>query len=240
MSHRLAGMGVKGYSVDDPFKVVCSPDKLNEPYKVKKPSRIGVSFMGDLFHEDVSSEIIYDVFETMRVANHHTYLLLTKRPAELLNIWKPHYLSIHPFPDNAWLGVTVENQRTANERIPILLDIPAVVRYLSIEPMLENISLWEWFPKGSCGKPEYTKDMTWELNKDYENGISWVIFGAESGPGKRPCKLEWIRNGVGQCKEAGVPVFVKQLNINGKIVHDINQFPEDLRIQEYPERKEVE
>jgi len=119
-----------------------------------------------------------------------------------------------PLP-NLHLGVTCENQRTADERIPVLLQIPAAVRFLSLEPLLEDIRL----------NP---------INFHYKGFINWVIIGCESGPGRRPCKLEWVRNIVDQCKAAGVPVFVKQLDINGVVEHDINKFPEDLKIREYP------
>ena len=119
------------------------------------------------------------------------------------------------------ISTSVENQQTADERIPILLQVSAAVRLVSVEPMLEAIDL----------------SPTWmDKHRYFEAGtLDWVICGAESGPNRRPCKIEWGRNIVRQCEDAGVPVFVKQLNINGKVSHNMDEWPEDLRVQEYPE-----
>lgn len=220
MSQRLAGMGVNGYSKEDPFKVVCLPDKLNEPSTVKKPSRIGVSFMGDLFHKDVQDSFINDIWETMMINDQHTYQILTKRP-ERMKEWIDKHIYDQSAFKNIWLGVSVENQEQADKRIPILLQIPAAVRFLSVEPMLERMDLSFWFSHGKPDEPE-----GW--------GIDQVICGAESGAGARPMNPEWARDLRDQCKYAGTPIFIKQLQINGRLIKDTNDFPLDLRIREYP------
>jgi len=118
---------------------------------------------------------------------------------------------------NIWLGVTAENQQEANKKIPLLIQTPAITRFVSIEPMLGPIDLKEAH-MANVRLPR----------------VDWVIVGAESGPDRRPCKIEWVRKIVEQCKAAGVPVFVKQLHIDGKVSSDISEWPEDLRVQEFP------
>ncbi len=182
-------------------------DYLEEPLRRREPARIGVQFMGDLFHEEVESDYQHAVWDIIEKAHWHTFLVLTKRPRNMKDFvdWyhrKKHH-SAEPF-SNLWLGITVENQRTADERIPILLQIRAAVRFVSIEPMLGPINLtdqpwWDWryrypfYPKGFVRKP-----------------IDWVIVGGESGPGARPMHPEWPTSIRDQCLEAGVPLFFKQ------------------------------
>jgi len=204
MSKRLAGMGVKGYSRDEPFKVVCCPENLDEPLRIKKPSRIGVSFMGDLFH-DVPDDFITRIAIAQTEAPQHDYLWLTKRPKRMAE-----YIKKHSVPKLAWLGVSVENQKTWDERSVILRKIRASILWISFEPLLENINMG---------------DISW---------LTWAVIGTESGNNRRECKIEWIRDVVNQCKHAHVPVFVKQIQINGKVIKDINQFPDDLKVREYP------
>lgn len=112
---------------------------------------------------------------------------------------------------NVWLGVTIENQINL-KRLEYFSPESAPVKFLSLEPLIGSINF-------------ETDDL---------HDIDWVIVGAESGPDRRPCKIEWVRAIVEQCKEAGVPVFVKQLHIDGKVSSDTNEWPEDLRIQEFP------
>lgn len=244
--------------------VQCHEDRLEQPLHWKKPAMIFVNSMSDLFHEKVPFEFIQKVFDTMltdlipkrgrtfdncemteddfKDVAKHTFQILTKRPERVLRFidWisknendneQPARLMIercgYVIPDNIWLGVSVEDQKTADERIPLLLQTPAAVRFLSIEPMLESIDLErEW--------GAYQRGNNTPLRKMWLHGINWVIIGVESGFNRRPCKIEWIENIVEQCKNANVPVFVKQININGKVIKDINLFPEHLKIQQYP------
>lgn len=200
-------------------KIRLVPEALEEPLRWRKPSRVFVNSMSDIFHEDVPAEFISQVFAIMALAKEHTFQILTKRPERmrdyLLEIqdddkdmqrWANAAPEKYPcaagaieardWPlSNVWLGVSVENQASADERIPILLQTPAAVRFLSVESLLEAVDIaksrgdeWRWRP-----------------------GIDWVIIGGESGPNARPCNIEWIRSIVRQCKAAGVRCFVKQL-----------------------------
>jgi len=190
MSKRLAGRC--GYDKDEPFKVTFHPDKLDEPLRWRKPSRIFVCSMGDLFHEGVDDGLLCRVFDVMAVAEHHTFLILTKRPARMREFFAR---CVHGNFQNLWLGVTAENQQRADERIPILLQIPAAKRFVSVEPMLGEIDI--------------TKYLT---------QLDWVICGCESGPNRRTCQTEWIRDLKNQCISVGVPFFLKQMEVGGKLV----------------------
>jgi len=182
MAKRLAGR--YGYPKDDPFRVTMH-DKLWEPKHWKKPRRVFVCSMGDLFHDDVSGYVIHCIFKIIKWNRDHTFIFLTKRPERMRRIW----MNIDgPSPDNAWLGVSVENQKRADERIPILLQIPAKVRFVSIEPMLGSVDLYQWI---------------------HDDVLQWVILGGETGPGARPMHPDWARSVRDQCQEAGVPFFFK-------------------------------
>ena len=214
MAQRLKGR--YGYPKDNPFKVTFHPDRLDQPLKWKKPRQIFVVSMGDLFHEDVEWNWQYKIFEIMLINQDHTYLILTKRPERmkkvLLDIWfhlGRNYPESKPdFPlRNIWLGVTCENQEQADKRIPILLQIPAAIRFVSIEPMLSKINLRLYDYATSCGRHSVKRYF-----------INQVICGTESGPRRRHAKIEWIRNLRDQCMDANVPFFLKQIEINGKVV----------------------
>ena len=159
------------------------PDRLNLPLSWKCPRRIFVNSMSDLFHEEVPLDFIRQVFEVMSRVNKHTFQILTKRHERLQAVanqldWAP----------NVWIGVSVENQYWADRRIPPLLTVPAVVRFLSVEPLLKPVTL----------RP-YLKDL------------QWVIVGGESGPRARPAQFDWIRDICNECQETRVPFFLKQL-----------------------------
>lgn len=222
------------------------PEELEKPLHWRKPRMIFPAFMSDLFHPSVPFEWIDEVIAIIALCPQHTFQILTKRPERMLEYfisvskleteserdmviwdgWRAVYGEklndkIWPLP-NLWLGVTCENQKAADERIPILLQIPAAVRFISCEPLLNKVDL-----KYHLGIPDNHDDLRGLLN--------WVIVGCESGPERRPCKLKWVRNIRDQCKTAGVKLFVKQLDINGKVEHVITKFPEDLRdYREFP------
>lgn len=205
--------------------------ELSAPLRLKKPARIGVQFMGDLFHKDVPWGSQIKIFETMANASRHTYFILTKRPEGMRQFlqgcedWDPS-----EWP-HVWLGVSCEDQQTADERIPILLQIPAAHRWVSIEPILGPMDLRRIVKQKEVPPdPElYINAMTkWDK-------IDWVVLGGESGPHARPMKLEWARSLVNQCHASSVPVFVKQLTIDGKISKKMEEWPEYLRIREIPD-----
>jgi protein gp37 len=199
--------------------------------------------MSDLFHPEVPFEFIDEVLSVCAVCRQHTFLVLTKRldkaniafraPSTRERISQRvleldlGYAVIDPRTDNGWplpnlwLGVSVCNQEEADEKIPILLEIPAAKRFLSIEPMLGPIDFYTGYNRdGSL--------CSWL------DVIDWATIGCESGAKRRPCDIENVRSVVQQCQAASVPCFVKQLSINGKVSHDMSEWPEDLRVREYP------
>lgn len=182
MTRRLKAMGQEKYK-DGFNKVVCHPDALDEPRKVKNPSMFFVCSMADLFHKDVPFEFVDRVMHTIANTPQHTYQILSKRAERLSS-----YCAWERVPDNVWLGVTVEAEQYKN-RINILRDIGIYSHnktFLSCEPLLSDLG---------------------ELNL---MGIAWVIVGGESGPHARPMKKEWVLNIQRQCKEQCVPFFFKQ------------------------------
>lgn len=263
------------------------PSALSEPFGWKAPKRVFVNSMSDLFHEYVSNEFIAAVFGVMAATPHHTFQVLTKRPermrgwfewvsergeqgramfpddveswriGQLLAVqarrlgnvsgyrrgtratgWEDFDPRRQPWPlFNTWLGVSVEDRAHGLPRIDALREVPAALRFLSIEPLLEDLGALDL------------------------RGIGWVIVGGESGPSARLCRVEWVRAIVEQCREQGVPVFVKQLGSAvagdwgpGKLPQidprlprrrdwvlgdakggDPSEWPADLRVREMPE-----
>ena len=179
MAKRLQAMGVRGYEED--FKLTLVPARLEEPLKRKKPTTYFVNSMSDLFHEQVPDSYIQQVFDVIRQTPQHTYQILTKRADRL-----PDFFSKHDAPVNAWLGVSVEKRRHGLPRVDALRKIKAQIRFLSVEPLLED------------------------LGKINLRGIHWVIAGGESGSNARPMKQEWVINIQRQCERQNVAFFFKQ------------------------------
>jgi protein gp37 len=169
---------------------------LNKPLKWKKPRVIFVCSMGDLFHEDAGVYEIRKVFEIMVQCRQHVFIVLTKRPENILPTINLFGWGL-PLPPNVWLGVTAENQQTANERLPYLIKIPAAVKFVSVEPMLGPVNISMWFYSGYMEPPQ-------------DDVIDWVICGGESGPGARPMHPDWARSLRNQCRDAYIPFFFKQ------------------------------
>lgn len=269
------------------------PHRLDQPLRWRKPRRVFVDSMSDLFHPDVPFLFIASVFGVMCYAREHTFQVLTKRPERALEfmewieksdsialgkdgkitdrvsaaqrcllaasyvakgpvngpLFGIRFLShIKPNPGaaiethwplpNVWLGVSAENQETLDERVPLLLQTPASVRFVSAEPLLERVDLSQFLTLS---------------HRSRRSSSLWLICGGESGPGARPCDVEWIRSIVAQCRDAKVPCFVKQLG--SRPILDRPQFeldsdtpdsfehskggdpaewPEDLRVREFP------
>lgn len=161
MAKRLAGR--YGYPKDEPFSVTSHPNKLDEPYHWLLPQKVFVCSMGDLFHENVGLSDLWQIHSKMRLYGRpdgmrkHTFMILTKRPQRMAEFYR-RYPS-YGFPDNPnlWIGVTAENQRTADERIPILLQIPAAKRFVSVEPMLGPVDLTKYFG-GSLDEQSFKRE----------------------------------------------------------------------------------
>ena len=210
MAHRLARMGAAGYDKEDPFRPTMTPECLDHPGRRKKPTRIGVSFMGDLFHDDIPRGYIKSVAGVFMDNPHHTFLVLTKRPERMREIVN----SLQGFGPNVWLGVTAENQEQADKRISILLGTTATVRFVSVEPMLTEVRFHGCFLKGICMEHcESIMGMDCEPIEycgTRDSGIDWVICGGESGPGARPMRPDWVRSIRDECIEANIPFMFKQ------------------------------
>ena len=243
MSKRLPGRF--GYPKDEPFRVTLHRDRLERPLRWRKPKKIFVCSMGDLFHKDVPDAFIDKVFRVMEKTP-HTYQILTKRVARMADFTREWYGTglEAPVLTGVWLGTTTENQAAADERIPHLLQTPAAVRFLSCEPLLEPLdltkdlggTLWMGGQRGCDGmnshsRPHADGSMGNLSHHHHDNrcrkGIDWVIVGGETGPGARPMDTDWARDIRDQCKAAGVPFFMKQMSKREPI-------PEDLQIQEFP------
>lgn len=216
MAWRLEKMGVKKYaglteqSKAGPVwngRMAFDERALREPIRWTKRHRVFVNSMGDLFHEDVPDSWIRMVFGQMEITIHE-YLILTKRPDRMQDFMHNHYKSLA----NVWLGVSVEDQETADERIPILLDTPAAIRFISAEPLLGPIDLRA---VGQGGVQINSLNGGWAVPRNHpgyrqEPRIHWAIVGGESGPGARPMRPYWVKDIRDQCLAAGVPFFFKQ------------------------------
>lgn len=205
----------------DKVEIRLLPNVLRRPLSWRKPRRVFVCSMTDLFHDAHPDELIDQVFAVMQASPRHTFQVLTKRADRM-----SHYIAHaegrvtaagedlaavmgwchanedRPWPlSNVWCGTSVENQRYANERIPQLLQTPAALRFLSCEPLLGSVQIAEYLPNAL-----WNNLPSWKAP-----ALGWVIVGGESGPNARPMDVQWARWIVEQCTLAGVPVFVKQL-----------------------------
>jgi protein gp37 len=242
-------------------KAIEVPRLLDQPIRWQRPRMIFVNSMSDLFHDDISDEFRDKVFATMALAPQHTYQVLTKRSEEMLEYWSMEWrfaliegaaqlmwsgrhggedpsawLAVQSLP-NLWLGISAENQIRLEERVPNLLECHfGGKRWVSAEPLLSELRF--------RARPKHIAT--------YLDGLDWVVAGGESGHGARECRAMWIRDIVRQCREASTACFVKQLGARWsfdeetehsdwlfcKINHskggDPKEWPEDLRVQEYP------
>lgn len=200
-------------------KIRLVPERLDDPLRWKEPRRIFVNSMSDLFHEDVPHEFIARVFATMVEARQHTFQILTKRPARMLEVMKRFVAENEEFggelpedvpPRNVWLGVSTEDQAAADERIPLLLQTPAAVRWISAEPLLGPIDLG--IHRYGETVRSYLRLRERGRGGDIQSGVGldWVVAGGESGPGARPMHPDWARSLRDQCKAAGVAFLFKQ------------------------------
>ena len=257
--------GTPGHHFEQGFDVQLWPDRLEIPLHWKRPRRIFVNSMSDLFHESVPDDYIAQVFGVMAATPRHTYQVLTKRHGRLRSLlnnygwWTGVVVHAMDYEDqpggerrgpvqtqpdgcallNVHLGVSVEDQKWADIRVPALLDTPAAVRLVSAEPLLGPVDLtWlggiDALQRDWCGSAAGGTGAAHPL-------LDWVIAGGESGPGARPCDLAWLRSLGRQCAEAEVPFFCKQLGAilgrelgAGRKGGDWDAWPEDLKIRQFP------
>lgn len=265
---------VPAYAGRDFADVRTHADRLDQPLRWRRPRKVFVNSMSDLFHPDVPDEFIDKVFAVMAMSGQHTFQVLTKRPERMREYLEQRTASMSaddwlvsspvseaarfvswecgdPLPGNAplhlagnwplsnvWLGVSIEDQTTADERIPLLLDTPAAVRWISAEPLLGPVDLRHLNDGKEVNEIDSLKPWTWEQEidnwrdtsetweedfSDYYGGIEvtdakgpihnkidWVVVGGESGPKARPMHPSWVRSMRDQCSEAGVPFLFKQ------------------------------
>ena len=235
---------------------------LDQPLRWRRPRRIFVCAHGDLFHESVPDDWINAVWSVMSRSPRHTFQVLTKRPARMREYLRHVRGTGIPLP-NVWLGVSIEDQERADERVPLLLDTPAAVRFVSAEPLLGRLDLqwmimepWPSFVPVDGLYPGTLNVLAghwWPLEggdwqREYEGRIEelpkldWVIVGGESGPGARHMKPEWARDLRDQCLNNGVPFFFKQWggsrknSQHGRLLDGVqwNQFPSLHRAAECP------
>jgi len=174
-------------------------DRLLSPLHLKKPSKIFVDSMGDLFHKDVPFNFIYNVFDTIEQCPQHTFQVLTKRPQRALKLMVDYHLWDIFSLKNLWLGVSVSTQKEYDELFPLLIQTPAAVHFVSFEPLLEEIKILD-----VSGWKEPHKYWGENLKLD------WVICGGETGKNARPMHPDWARSLRDQCKAANIPFFFKQ------------------------------
>jgi protein gp37 len=211
-------------------KVRLIEEHLEDPLRWKRPRRIFVNSMSDLFHPLVLDQWIEKIFNVMFAAKQHTFQILTKRPERMLDwISRSAFLSNAPL-ENVWLGVSVENQKTADERIPLLLETPAAVRWVSAEPLLGPIDL-EAFVTDPAPQALRTLSRYYsasgfdraggqtEKTRVVNSKLGWLVAGGESGSGARPMHPDWVRYIRDQCATAGVPFFFKQWGAWGPVTH---------------------
>jgi len=206
-------------------------DRLDQPLRWRRSRRVFVNSMSDLFHPDVADQWIERIWTVMGRSPQHTFQILTKRPDRMRRFVEANLGCTLP---NVWLGVSVEDQERADERVPLLLQTPAAVRFLSAEPLLGPVLF-------ASQTNSYLRPLWGGA------GIDWVIVGGESGRGARPLELAWIRSIRDQCAAAGVACFVKQLGqrwscsalFEGCMARtakgaDPQHWPADLRVREFP------
>jgi protein gp37 len=207
--------GTPGHPYEQGFDLKLWPERLSLPKRWRKPRRVFVNSMSDLFHDDVPDDFIVRAFDTMANTRRHTYQVLTKRPGRMASFMRrytagefgphaPESVPVGVLP-NVWLGTSVETQKWADVRIPKLLETPAAVRFLSCEPLLGPLDLSDWLPTAAHPRERLKAGRPYVVR----SRLHWVIVGGESGPHARPMQVEWARQLHNQAEAAGVAFFFK-------------------------------
>lgn len=257
--------------------VACHPERLDQPLRWRRPRRIFVNSLSDLFHPAVPDEFISQVFAVMGICTHHTFQVLTKRPERMLDwfsrkgrkvdgrpsaessvpFWMDNLLIVRgvgilwdgtwPLP-NVWIGVSVEDQASADKRIPLLLKTPAAVRWVSAEPLLGPVDLYAVPVRDTstcCGAAGDDDDVCYDnpLSRCFDRShgvdgasIDWLVVGGESGPKARGMDPEWARSLRDQCAAAGVPFHFKQWGAGCPIGSGLSGAPLKVAGYDFSER----
>jgi protein gp37 len=249
---------------------IAETKQLLDPLHWRRPRRVFVNSMSDLFHENVTRKMLVDIAVVMTLCYWHTFQILTKRP-ENAGIWPAVVAEamqqclrlernggtapagvfgaldlrrrdkmpwVEPLP-NVWLGVSIENQPTADERIPLLLETPAALHFVSAEPLLGLVNVERWVGTLCVHEDSYTEEDTGATvcrQCETEALLDWVICGGESGREARPMDPEWARSLRDQCKAADVPFFMKQMG-SAFGPHKGHELPAELDIKQFPVTK---
>lgn len=221
MARRLAAMGKEHYQSvvsGDHWSGATAfrPSELEKPFRWTKPRTIFVCSMGDIFHDSVNFEWVECVMRAVLDNQQHTFVMLTKRPERMRRFFEYYYETVcmstrgKGIP-NLIIGVSVEDQTAADERVPVLLQIPAAMRFVSLEPMVGPVDLRGWIDYcPHCGYSGIIREKSLHSRCGKEAGISGIILGGESGPKARPMHPGWVRSVRDQCAAAGVPFMFKQ------------------------------
>jgi protein gp37 len=209
MHRRLMLMKPDKYTQPFLAGAIPHPETLEIPLKWKKPRTVFVDSMSDLFHENIPMWFLEDVFKVMRATPQHTYLILTKRPERLIDFEIIYHVVENPWPPNVWIGTSINDQASADIRIPLLLKIPAALRFISYEPATGPADISRWL--GSYWRIPMTGDAPLQMRpRKLVYGIDWVICGGESGHKAVPMHPDWARRVRDDCATADVPFFFKQ------------------------------
>jgi protein gp37 len=263
---RMSGNRFDSPAVGGKTRISLHPDKLEDPLSWRKPRRVFVNSLSDLFHEDVPESLIAKAFAVMAATPQHSYQILTKRPArmrflmtsaEFVEASEREFMGLtvdrHPrlartswsWPvPGVWLGVSTEDQRWADVRIPMLLETPAAVRFISAEPLLGPVDLRHLSVRNrtvDCLGGDVS-NARGEVFTGTPSVLDWVIVGGESGRGARSMDTSWAASIVKQCASAHAQVFVKQLGSVWAQAHgaahpkggDAGEWPAELRVRQFP------
>jgi protein gp37 len=210
----------------------CSTRTFNKPLRIKKPALVFTCSFSDFFHHRADAWRA-EAWAIIKATPHLTYQILTKRPERILANLPPDWGTGYP---NVWLGTTVEDQKTANKRIPLLAKVPAALKFLSVEPLLEEVTLFH----------NELQSVTWQVvdgnGDELPHSVDWIIIGGESGHSARELKINWVQKLITQGRIGMIPVFVKQLGsvqakalkLKDKKGGDFNEWPMELRVRQFP------
>ena len=237
------------------------PERLDQPQRWRKPRLIFVNSMSDLFHPEVPFEFIHSMWRHMAASHQHIYQILTKRVERAAQFfaWNdrlPASERLRPHCKHIWFGASVEDQETADDRIPQLLRLPVAVRWICVEPMLAPVDLSPWLglttSAAGAGGESRCQHCRWDNAgaRPASAAIHWLVVGGESGPRARACHVNWIADTLRECRKAGIAAFVRHLGSaahwdhagetclmpkSSRKIGSVAHWPAPLQMQAYPD-----